>query len=238
MPDPLVSDLARMDATDQARLVAEGAISPSELVEAAIERIERFNPQINAVVTPLFEQARIEAASKNLPKGPFRGVPLLLKDLGCHVAGIPVYGGTRFLKDRKFIAQQDSTLAVRFRAAGFVFVGKTNTPELGLSPTTEPDSFGPTRNPWNLDRIVGGSSGGSAAAVAAGLTPLAHAGDGGPGYFGNGDVGRGTWRRGIRHIPCPTTSRDNPRSDFRFTGRKTASRSASNSWLAMAPRIC
>jgi amidase len=173
------TDLARMDATAQAALVATGKCSPSELVEAAIERIERINPQINAVITELFDRARREAASKDLPDGPFRGVPLLLKDLGCHAAGVPVYGGTRFLRDRNWKAQDDSVLAKRFRAAGFIFVGKTNTPELGLSPTTEPDTFGPTRNPWNADRIVGGSSGGSAAAVAAGLTPLAHAGDGG-----------------------------------------------------------
>ncbi|MBJ20931.1 MAG: amidase [bacterium] len=168
-----------MDATAQAGLIASGQSSASELVEAAIERIEGVNPEINAVVTELFDHARAEAASSALPDGPFRGVPLLLKDLGCHVAGIPVYGGTRFLRDRAWVAPTDSVLAKRFRAAGFIFVGKTNTPELGLSPTTEPDTFGPTRNPWNPDRIVGGSSGGSAAAVAAGLTPLAHAGDGG-----------------------------------------------------------
>ncbi|MAG33134.1 MAG: 6-aminohexanoate hydrolase [Deltaproteobacteria bacterium] len=173
------TQLARLDATAQAALVASGDLTPAELVEAAIERIERINPRINAVVTRLYERARSEAASSALPAGPFRGVPLLLKDLGCHVAGVPVYGGTRFLRDRRWVAPADSHLAQRFRAAGFVFVGKANTPELGLSPTTEPDSFGPTRNPWNPDRIVGGSSGGSAAAVAAGLTPLAHAGDGG-----------------------------------------------------------
>lgn len=173
------TDLARMDATAQAALVATGQCSAIELVEAAIDRIESVNPKINAVVTDLFDRARAEAASSSLPDGPFRGVPLLLKDLGCHAAGVPVYGGTRFLRDRGWKAPVDSELATRFRAAGFIFVGKTNTPELGLSPTTEPDTFGPTRNPWNPDRIVGGSSGGSAAAVAAGLTPLAHAGDGG-----------------------------------------------------------
>lgn len=173
------SDLASLDATAQAALVREGQCTPSDLVEAAIERIERIDPELNAVVTPLFERARNEAASGALPPGPFRGVPLLLKDLGCHVKDVPVYGGTRFLRDHDWRATQDSYLAERFRAAGFVFVGKTNTPELGLSPTTEPDSFGPTRNPWNPERIVGGSSGGSAAAVAAGLVPVAHAGDGG-----------------------------------------------------------
>jgi len=172
-------DLARLDATAQAALVSRGDCTPTELIEAAIERIERVDVDLNAVVTRLFDEALAAAAAADLPQGPFRGVPLLLKDLGCHVAGLPVYGGTRFLKDRDWRAPVDSYLARRFRAAGFVFVGKANTPELGLSPTTEPDSFGPTRNPWDLGRIVGGSSGGSAAAVAAGLTPLAHAGDGG-----------------------------------------------------------
>jgi len=172
-------ELASFDATAQAELVASGSCSPAELIDAAIERIERVNPQLNAVVVPLFDRAREEARSPQLPHGPFRGVPLLLKDLGCHVAGVSVYAGTKFLRDRKWISHTDSFLAQRFRAAGFVFIGKTNTPELGLSPTTEPDTFGPTRNPWDPNRIVGGSSGGSASAVAAGLTPLAHAGDGG-----------------------------------------------------------
>ncbi|MGE4651268.1 MAG: amidase [Myxococcota bacterium] len=175
----MTTKLAELDASAQAELVAQGECSPEELVEAAIERIERVNPQINAVVVPLFERARAEAADPALPAGPFRGVPLLLKDLGCHVAGVPVYGGTKFLRDHDWRSPVDSFLAERFRAAGFVVVGKANTPELGLSPTTEPETFGPTRNPWDPARIVGGSSGGSAAAVAAGLTPLAHAGDGG-----------------------------------------------------------
>ncbi len=171
-------ELATLDAMTQAELVASGQCTASELVEAAIERIERVNPSINAVIVELFERAR-EQASGELPAGPFRGVPLLLKDLGCHVAGMSVYGGTKFLRDRDWKSPVDSTLGERFAAAGFVVVGKTNTPELGLSPTTEPDTFGPTRNPWDAQRIVGGSSGGSASAVAAGLVPLAHAGDGG-----------------------------------------------------------
>jgi amidase len=171
-------ELATLDAMAQAALVASGECTASELVEAAIERIERTNPRINAVVVKLFERAREQAAGV-LPAGPFRGVPLLLKDLGCHVAGMSVYGGTKFLRDRDWKSPTDSVLAQRFAAAGFVIVGKTNTPELGLSPTTEPDTFGPTRNPWNPERIVGGSSGGSASAVAAGLVPIAHAGDGG-----------------------------------------------------------
>lgn len=175
----MTTNLAELDASAQAERVAQGECSPADLVEAAIERIERVNPEINAVVVPLFERARAEAADPGLPAGPFRGVPLLLKDLGCHLAGVPVYGGTQFLRDHDWHSPVDSFLAQRFRAAGFVVVGKANTPELGLSPTTEPETFGPTRNPWDPTRIVGGSSGGSAAAVAAGLTPLAHAGDGG-----------------------------------------------------------
>ena len=171
-------ELATLDALAQAELVDTGECTAGELVEAAIERIERVNPRINAVVVKLYERAR-EQASGSLPAGPFRGVPLLLKDLGCHVAGMSVYAGTKFLRDRDWKSPVNSILAERFAAAGFVVVGKTNTPELGLSPTTEPDSFGPTRNPWDPERIVGGSSGGSASAVAAGLTPLAHAGDGG-----------------------------------------------------------
>jgi amidase len=174
-----MDELAGLDGLGQAQLVVAGECSPSELVEAAIERIERVDPQLNAVIVRLFDRARAEAASPALPHGPFRGVPLLLKDLGCPVAGMTTWSGTKFLRDRAWRAPEDSALARRFRAAGFVFVGKTNTPELGLSPTTEPATFGPTRNPWNPERIVGGSSGGSAAAVAAGLTPIAHAGDGG-----------------------------------------------------------
>ena len=172
-------ELARRDGLSQAALVASGECSARELVLAAIERIERVDPQLNSVIVRLFERALAEAEAPELPRGPFRGVPLLLKDLGCPVAGVTIFAGTRFLRDRGHRASVDSVLAARLRRAGFVFLGKTNTPELGLSPTTEPESFGPTRNPWNAERIVGGSSGGSAAAVAAGLAPIAHAGDGG-----------------------------------------------------------
>jgi len=171
--------LARQDGLAQAALVESGECTAAELVEAAIRRIERIDPQLNAVIVRLFERARAEAESPDLPRGPFRGVPLLLKDLGCPVAGVTSFAGSRFLRDRGYRAPADSVLAQRLRRAGFVLLGKTNTPELGLSPTTEPESFGPTRNPWNPERIVGGSSGGSAAAVAAGLVPIAHAGDGG-----------------------------------------------------------
>jgi amidase len=171
-----MQDVAFMDATDQADLVRRREASPLELVEGAIERIEALNPQINAVVTPMYEQARA-AAREPLPDGPFAGVPYLVKDLTLDVAGVRMASGTRFLRD--FVSQFDAELYVRQRRAGLIPVGKTNTPEFGILPTTEPVLFGPTHNPWNLDRSPGGSSGGSAAAVAAGIVPLAHASDGG-----------------------------------------------------------
>ncbi len=171
-------DLSNLDATDQAQLVASGQASPAELVDAAIERIGRINPQLNAVITPLFESAR-RGASGTLPDGPFRGVPFVLKDLSCHSAGDPFHEGMGFLKRQAWTEPEDTALAARFRAAGLVVIGKTNTPELGILPTTEPIAYGPTRNPWDVSRSTGGSSGGSAAAVAAGLVPLAHANDGG-----------------------------------------------------------
>lgn len=174
---PSPSALARLDATAQAELVACGEATPLELVEAAIARIERVNPQLNAVIHRLFDKARAEATSPALGCGPFRGVPFLVKDAVCTTAGDPYHAGMRFLKRHAYHAPQDSELARRFRAAGFVFVGKTNTPEMALSATTEPLAYGPTRNPWSLEHSTGGSSGGSAAAVAAGLVPVGHAND-------------------------------------------------------------
>lgn len=175
----MTEELSRLDATAQAALVADGQASPLELVDAAIARIEAVNPELNAVITPLFDRARAQAASGALPAGPFRGVPFLLKDLSCHSAGDPFHEGMRFLKERGWTESDDTALAARFRAAGLVVLGKTNTPELGILPTTEPAAYGPTRNPWDTSRSTGGSSGGSAAAVAAGLVPVAHANDGG-----------------------------------------------------------
>ncbi len=173
-----MTDLARLDATAQAELIRTGEASPSELVEAAIERIERVNPSINAVIGDRFERARDDARGE-LPDGPFRGVPFLVKDLTLTMEGEPCYGGTRVLKAIDHRASEDSYLARHFRRAGLVTLGRTNTPEWGSTITTEPLSYGPTRNPWDLDRSVGGSSGGSGAAVAAGLVPIAHGGDGG-----------------------------------------------------------
>ena len=175
----MTTDLVQLDATAQAELVRRGEATPLELVEAAIARIEAVNPQLNAVITPLLDKARAGAASAELPDGPFRGVPFLLKDLGCHSAGDPYHEGLRFLRDLNWVAEQDTYMAAKLRRAGFVFVGKTNTPELAILPTTEPEAYGPTRNPWDTGRSPGGSSGGSAAAVAAGMVPAAHANDGG-----------------------------------------------------------
>jgi amidase len=170
--------LATMDATAQAGLVRDGEASPLELVEAAIARIEALNPELNAVIHELYEEGRA-AATNGVVDGPFRGVPFLFKDIGAALAGQPFHLGTRVLKEIDFRAPVDTYLGERFRAAGFITVGKTNTPELGILPTTEPQAYGPTHNPWDVGRTPGGSSGGSAAAVASGMVPVAHANDGG-----------------------------------------------------------
>jgi amidase len=174
----MTEELVRLDATAQADLVKRGEVTPAELVEAAIARIEATNGDVNAVIHPLFEEG-LEAARGELPEGPFRGVPFLLKDLGAAFAGQPLHLGMSYLKELDFRAPMDTYLAQRFRAAGLVTIGKTNAPELGILPTTEPRAHGATHNPWDLGRTAGGSSGGSAAAVAAGMVPMAHANDGG-----------------------------------------------------------
>ncbi len=174
----MTEDLARLDATAQAELVRIGEVSPEELTLAAIERAERINPELNAIIHPLYEQG-LEESKGDLPDGPFRGVPFLFKDLGAGLAGQPLHMGMKALKEADFRLPVDTFLGSRFREAGFVTIGKTNTPELGIVPTTEPAAYGPTHNPWDLSRSPGGSSGGSAAAVAAGIVPIAHANDGG-----------------------------------------------------------
>ena len=168
-----------MDAIDQAALVARRDATPVELLDAAIERIERIDPALNAVVIRWFEHAREVAASPDLPDGPFRGVPFLLKDLWATYAGQRISNGNVALKNANTISTIDTTLVSRYRAAGLVIAGRTNSPELGSVPVTEPLAWGPTRNPWDTSRTPGGSSGGSAAAVAAGMVPFAHASDGG-----------------------------------------------------------
>jgi amidase len=169
-------DTTWLDATAQADLVRRGELTPKDLVEAAIARIEAVNPQLDAVIRTRFDQARTEAAG-DLPDGPFRGVPMLLKDIGCTVAGEPTAFGLGPLRD--FAWSVTSYLAEQFRAAGFIHLGRTNVPELGTTVTTEARSFPPARNPWNTGHSTGGSSGGSAAAVASGMVPVAHANDGG-----------------------------------------------------------
>ena len=164
------------DGLGLAELVRKGDVSAAELCEEAVQRIEKVNPKLNAVVTPMFEQGR-KTAQGDLPEGPFKGVPFLLKDIVAAYAGVPLTHGCKGLKN--YIPDHDSDLVARFKQSGVVTLGKTNTPEFGLMGYTEPDLFGPTRNPWNTDRTPGGSSGGSAAAVAAGMVPVASGSDGG-----------------------------------------------------------
>lgn len=169
-------DLTSLDATALAELVRKKEVKPIELVEAAIERIERVNPALNAVVTPMYDYAR-EQALGPMPDGPFAGVPFLLKDFLAECGGVRFTEGTAFLRD--YVPDEDSELVKRYKGAGLIIVGKTNTPELAIGITTEPRLFGPTHNPWDTDRTPGGSSGGSGAAVAAGVVPMAHGNDAG-----------------------------------------------------------
>jgi amidase len=164
-----------LDGLALAKLVRDREVTPLELVEAAVARIEASNSKLNAVIHPMFDVARRRAATAL--RGPFAGVPMLLKDALAAYAGEPMASGSRALADYR--PERHSYLVERFLGAGAVVVGKTNVPELVLTPVTEPDLSGPTRNPWNLDRTAGGSSGGSAAAVAARWVPIASGGDGG-----------------------------------------------------------
>ncbi len=173
-----MDDVLSLDATGQAALIAAGEVTSAEVVGAAIAKVEEADGEINAVIHRCFDQA-LATAEGDLPDGPFRGVPFVLKDLDGTAVGLPLHQGCRALRDAGHVAEADDTLVARFRAAGLVVIGKTNTPELGLIPSTEPEAYGPTHNPWDLTRTAGGSSGGSAAAVAAGMVPMGHAGDGG-----------------------------------------------------------
>lgn len=166
------------DGLALAAAIARGETSAEEQLDKAIGRIAAVNADVNAVIQPLYDEARarIEAG---LPDGPYRGVPILLKDLDASLAGAPFHCGTRFLKDLGHRADHSAFIVEKLLAAGFVPIGKTNTPEFGLAVTTEPLSYGPSRNPWNPAHSTGGSSGGSAAAVASGMVPIAHASDGG-----------------------------------------------------------
>ncbi|MDH4147428.1 MAG: amidase [Acidimicrobiia bacterium] len=176
----MADELAALDATAQAALVRSGETTAAELVDAAIARVEAVNGRLNAVITPLFEQARraaTDAASGF--DGPFGGVPFLMKDLMSHTAGDRYCAGMPILKELDYRPAHDTELAARFKRAGLISLGKTNTPEWGSLPTTEPLAFGATHNPWDLGRSPAGSSGGSAAAVAAGVVAMASGGDGG-----------------------------------------------------------
>jgi Asp-tRNA(Asn)/Glu-tRNA(Gln) amidotransferase A subunit family amidase len=168
--------LSSHDAVGLAQLVRKRQVSPSELLDAAIARTEALNPRFNFIAQRHYDYAR-KAIAAGLPKGPFTGVPWLLKDLNTNIAGELTEGGSRFYKG--FRAPVTSELVKRAERAGFVIFGKTTTPELGLTGTTENKLTGDTRNPWDPARIAGGSSGGAAAAVAAGVLPAAHATDGG-----------------------------------------------------------
>ena len=170
-----LTEYSEYDGLGLAELVRRGEVSPAELVEEAIARIERHDPVLNAVVYKAYDEA-CRVARGPLPDGPFRGVPFLVKDLYMEVAGMPMTGGSVYTKDE--VSREDGALVKRQRAAGLVILGKTNTPEFGITGTTESRLLGACRNPWNPEHIAGGSSGGAAAAVAAGIVPLAHASDG------------------------------------------------------------
>ncbi len=214
------SELAHIDAVGLAELVRTGQINPRELIDDTIDRIERIDPQINAVIHPSFEKARAIADSE-LPDGPFRGVPMLLKDLWPCSEGDPFHQGVLGLKKAGHTASFDANITTAYRRAGFVLCGRTNSPEMGLAATTEPLSYGATRNPWDLSRSPGGSSGGAAAAVAAGMLPAANASDGGGsiripaamcGLVGlkpsRGRISQGPhndeWSNSVQHVVCHT----------------------------------
>jgi Asp-tRNA(Asn)/Glu-tRNA(Gln) amidotransferase A subunit family amidase len=165
------------DAIGLARLVATGDVTPIELLEAALTRLDQVNGTLNAVITDLRDDAR-RAADKGLPNGPLSGVPFLIKDIGMMMKGVRTSAGSALFRDAA-PASADSALIAAYRAAGLNLFGKTNTPEFGMAAVTEPVAFGVTRNPWNLSRTPGGSSGGTAAAVAAGVVPAGHGNDGG-----------------------------------------------------------
>ncbi|MEZ5956713.1 MAG: amidase family protein [Hyphomonadaceae bacterium] len=168
-------DYANYDGLGLAELVRKRDVTPSDLLDAAIERAERSNPKLNAIVYKAYDEARATAAQA-LPDGPFKGVPFLIKDLGVRVKNWPRTSASRFAQVDA--DSDDSELTKRYRAAGVVMFGKTNTPEFGIPGVTSSALLGPCRNPWNTDHISGGSSGGAASAVAAGIVPLAHASDG------------------------------------------------------------
>ena len=168
------SEWESLDAVGLSELIAAGHMHPREVVETAIARIEALNPVLNAVIYKRYDAALDDLETHGRP-GPFHGVPYLIKDLHAPVKGMPLTNGSRLFQGMVF--DFDSALVARLRAAGFVFLGRTNSPEFGLSASTEPRAYGPTRNPWNREHSAGGSSGGAGAAVASGMLPAAHATD-------------------------------------------------------------
>jgi amidase len=190
------------DGIGLAQLVARKKVKATELMEEAITRAERLNPKLNAIIFKDYDRARKTAAGK-VPKGHFGGVPFLIKDIAAATEGFPSRQGSRFLPPLP--APQDSYLVAKFKAAGLIPFGTTNVPEFGLVASTESKLYGPARNPWNLEHSTGGSSGGSAAAVAAGIVPLAHANDGGGSIripaSANGLVGLKPTRGRLSHGP-------------------------------------
>lgn len=172
----MIDDYTECDGLELARRVREREVSAEELLDTAITRAEHINPKINAIIQPLYDYGR-DAIRLGLPEGPFTGVPFLVKDLINSFAGTPQRMGSRYFSD--YVPDTDSTLGARYKAAGLAIFGKTNTPEFGVTPITDPELFGSTLNPWNLEHSPSGSSGGSAAAVAARIVPMASGGDGG-----------------------------------------------------------
>lgn len=170
----IAEQTGRLDATELSSLVKNKEISVPELVDSAIERLEKVNGQLNAVITPMYREARTSATNQPL-RGPFPGVPFLVKDFLAEVKGVRFTEGSAFLDEH--VPSDDTELIARFRDTGLLFIGKTNTPEFAIGATTEPKRFGATYNPWNTNLTPGGSSGGSAAAVAARVVPMAHAND-------------------------------------------------------------
>ena len=168
------AEYEQYDGIGLAKLVKNGEIKATELCEEAINRAEKLNPKLNTIITPLYDFAR-ETAKHLQADAPFCGVPFLLKDAHHALKDFPMSSGSALLKD--FLPQNDAEIVRRFKKAGLVILGKTNTPEFKLAYVTEPKAFEKTRNPWNLAYTPGGSSGGSAAAVAARIVPLASATD-------------------------------------------------------------
>jgi amidase len=174
-----VDELAWVDAVGQAELVRRGEVSPLELVEGALRRIERTDPKLHAITALIADNARIAATDPNLPAGPFRGVPLLLKDIAVRQSGVPHWQGVAALRDAGIRARRDSLVGARLRQAGFVTLGTTTISQLAWGLASSPIGFDAASNPWDVRRSPGGSSGGSAAAVAGGMVPIATATDAG-----------------------------------------------------------